>query len=296
MAWIETESLSFVARHEAEDTDCAQRTLDALEDLRLRLEERFDEAPGEITVIVHPTPGWLAAAHPFLPAARLAAAPAGRRYLAGWAMASELHVLNDHYLDARGAGDDSTAALRGTAERLYVQVVVGANNDRLPPPWGPRRFMPVPRWTWLIEGAAQYYSGQVPLFRAAVSTRLRERKAAGLPAVCSRRDHPRRNRLRPARARAGPGRLRRARRRACAATGPERPSSSPSGRATARSSESGAPTCAGSASAGSTTSWAAWSSQRALRAQLGASRPAGRRSRRSSRGTQRPLGPIARPA
>jgi len=94
MAWIETESLSFVARHEAEDTDCAQRTLDALEDLRLRLEERFDDVPGEITVIVHPTPGWLAAAHPFLPAARLAAAPAGRRYLAGWAMASELHVLN----------------------------------------------------------------------------------------------------------------------------------------------------------------------------------------------------------
>ena len=81
---------------------------------------------------MHPTPGWLAAAHPFLPAARLAAAPAGRRYLAGWAMASELHVLNDHYLDRRAAGEDSTAALRGTAERLYVQVVVGANNDRLP--------------------------------------------------------------------------------------------------------------------------------------------------------------------
>ena len=43
MAWIETESLSFIARHEAEDTDYAQRTLDALEDLRLRLEERFEE-------------------------------------------------------------------------------------------------------------------------------------------------------------------------------------------------------------------------------------------------------------
>src|SRR5205814_1646565 len=120
MPWIETESLSFIARHEADDTDCAQRTLDALEDLRLRLEERFDDVPAGITVIVHPTPGWLAAAHPFLPAARLAAAPAGRRYLAGWAMASELHVLNDTYLDRRAAGEDSLAALRGTAERLYV--------------------------------------------------------------------------------------------------------------------------------------------------------------------------------
>jgi len=181
MAWIETESLSFLARHEAEDTDCAQRTLDALEDLRLRLEERFGEVPGEITVIVHPTPGWLAAAHPFLPAARLAAAPAGRRYLAGWAMASELHVLNDHYLDRRAAGEDSLSALRGTAERLYVQVVVGANNDRLPPPWGPRRFLRYLQWTWLIEGAAQYYSGQAPLFRAAVSTRLRDHKPPAFP-------------------------------------------------------------------------------------------------------------------
>ncbi len=33
----------------------------------------------------------------------------------------------------------------------------------------------------MIEGAAQYYSGQVPLFRAAVSTRLRERKAPAFP-------------------------------------------------------------------------------------------------------------------
>jgi len=181
MAWIETESLSFIARHENEDTDCAQRTLDALEDLRLRLEERFDEAPAGITVVVHPTPGWLAAAHPFLPAARLAAAPAGRRYLAGWAMATELHVLNDHYLDRRAAGEDSLSALRGIAERLYVQVVVGANNNRLPPPWGPRRFLRYLQWTWLIEGAAQYYAGQVPLFRAAVSTRLREQKPPAFP-------------------------------------------------------------------------------------------------------------------
>jgi hypothetical protein len=181
MAWIQTESLSFVARHEAEDSDCAQRTLDALEDLRLRLEERFDDVPAGITVIVHPTPGWLAAAHPFLPAARLAAASASRRYLAGWAMAHELHVLNDEYLDRRAAGEDSLAALRGTAERLYVQIVVAANNRRLPPPWGPRRFLRYLRWTWLIEGAAQYFAGQVPLFRAAVSTRLRDRRAPGFP-------------------------------------------------------------------------------------------------------------------
>ena len=162
MAWIETESLSFVARHEAEDSDSAQRTLDALEDLRLRLEERFDEAPGEITVIVHPTPG-LARRRPPVPSRRSPGGGPGRDGATwpGWAMASELHVLNDDYLDRRAAGEDSLAALRGTAERLYVQIVVGANNDRLPPPWGPRRFLRYLRWTWLIEGAAQYYAGQV---------------------------------------------------------------------------------------------------------------------------------------
>jgi hypothetical protein len=181
MAWVETHSLSFLARHESDDEDCAQRTLDRLEDLRLGLEERFERAPGEITVIVHPAPGWLSAAHPFLPAARWAAAPAGRRYLAGWAMATELHVLNDQYTDRRAAGDDSRRALRGTAERLYVQIVLGANNDRLPPPWGPRRFGRYLRWAWLIEGAAQYFSGQVPLFRAAVIRRMREGPSPSFP-------------------------------------------------------------------------------------------------------------------
>src|SRR5215210_4563209 len=181
MAWVETESLSFVARHEAEDTDCAQRTLDALEERRLGLEERLSEVPGGVTVIVHPNPGWLAAAHPFLPAARVAAAPAGRRYLAGWAMASELHVLNDEFTDRRAAGDDSLEALRGTAERLYAQIAIAANNDRLPPPWGPRRFARYVRWAWLIEGGAQHFAGQTSLFRAAVVTRMREKRPPAFP-------------------------------------------------------------------------------------------------------------------
>jgi hypothetical protein len=181
LAWVETESLSFTARHESEDEACAQRILDRLEDLRLRLEERFTEAPGGITVIIHPSPGWLAAAHPFLPAARLAAAPAGRRYLAGWAMASELHVLNDDYTDRRAAGDDSLEALRGTAERLYAQIAIAANNDRLPPPWGPRRFARYVRWAWLIEGGAQHFAGQTTLFRPAVVTRMRQKKPPAFP-------------------------------------------------------------------------------------------------------------------
>ena len=181
MAWVETESLSFTARHESDDEACATRTLDRLEDLRLRLEDRFDDAPGGITVIIHPSPGWLNAAHPFLPAARLAASPVARRYLAGWAKASELHIHNDEYTDRRAAGEDSLAALRGTAERLYSQIVIAANNPSLPPPWGPRKFARYVRWAWLIEGGAQYFAGQTSLFRAAANTRIRGGKPPTFP-------------------------------------------------------------------------------------------------------------------
>ena len=74
MTWIETTSLSFVARHEDGDTAFAEELLDRLEDIRLKLEERFEAVPGDVGVVVHPSPVWLTMAHPFLPAVRWAAA------------------------------------------------------------------------------------------------------------------------------------------------------------------------------------------------------------------------------
>jgi hypothetical protein len=186
MAWIETDSLSFTARHDDADTGCAQRVLDRLEDLRLRLEERFDEVPGDVTVVIHDNPAWLSAAHPVLPAVRWSAAPAGRRYLAGWPMLGEIHLLSDEWMERRAGGEDSAKALLGTAERVYCQLVLAANNDRLPPMWTPRRFLTYLRWAWLYEGAAQYFSGQVSLYRPAVITRLREGDRPKFPP--SRRD------------------------------------------------------------------------------------------------------------
>jgi hypothetical protein len=160
--------------------------LDALEDLRLRLEDRFDAVPGNVTVILHDNPAWLSMAHPLLPAVRWSAAPAARRYLAGWPMAGEIHTLNDSWLDRRAAGEDSLRALRGTAERMYCQIVLAANNEALPPMWTPRHFLTYLRWAWLIEGAAQYFAGQIGLYRAAVITRLREGDRPAFPP--SRRD------------------------------------------------------------------------------------------------------------
>jgi hypothetical protein len=186
VSWIETESLSFTARHDTGDSAFAERTLDRMEDLRLRLEDRFEKVPGEVTVVIHTNPVWLTMAHPFLPVARWSAAPAGRRYLAGWAMATELHVLNDPHMERRAAGDDSLEALRGTAERLYAQLVVAANNTDLPPSWTPRRFARYLRWAWLVEGGSQYFARQVGLYRAAVIRRLRESARPSFPP--SRRD------------------------------------------------------------------------------------------------------------
>ena len=186
MTWIETDSLSFTARHDDADLACAHRVLDALEDLRLRLEDKFEVAPGNVTVVIHDNPAWLSAAHPLLPAVRWSAAPSARRYLAGWPMDGEIHTLNDSWLDRRAAGEDSLRALRGTAERMYCQIVLAANNPALPPMWTPKRFLTYLRWAWLIEGASQYFAGQVGLFRAAVITRLREGDRPAFPP--SRRD------------------------------------------------------------------------------------------------------------
>lgn len=181
MPWIETESLSFTVRFEEGDEECAERTLDRLEDLRLRLEERFESVPGGVTAILHPSSGWLAAAHPFLPAARLAAAPAGRRYLAGWVTRTEIHTLTDAALERRAGGPDSLRALLGTCERLYAQLVLAANNPRIPPAWGPRAFGRYLRWAWLIEGGAQFYAGHCSSFRPAVLRRLNEGRRPSFP-------------------------------------------------------------------------------------------------------------------
>src|SRR4029078_9771069 len=112
--------------------------------------------------------------------------PPARRSLAAWPMSTELHVLNDPHMERRAAGDDSREALRGTAERLYAQLVVAANKPHLSPSWTPRRFARYLGWAWLVEGGPQYFARQVGLSRAAVIRRLRESSRPSFPP--SRRD------------------------------------------------------------------------------------------------------------
>jgi hypothetical protein len=173
--WVESHSLSFSARHEEEHTDEAQAVLDALEVFRAELEGRFERTPYEVAVVIHPRPLMLAFAHPWLPIARMIAAPASRRYFAGWFGEREIHVLAAPALERRASNvEGSLEALLLTPLHEYTHVVIGANNPDLPPPFTLGSFRCYTRWAWLCEGAATHFSGQTPHLRAAIVRRLRE--------------------------------------------------------------------------------------------------------------------------
>jgi hypothetical protein len=184
--WVESHSLSFSARHEESQTEEAQAMLDRLEAFRTGLEGRFERTPYEIAVVIHPRPMMLALAHPWLPLARRVAAPASRRYFAGWFSEHEIHVLATPALAKRASNTEgSLEALMLTPEHEYSHLVVGANNPDLPPPFTLDSFRRYVRWAWLCEGAATHFSGQTPHLRAAIVRRLREGGRPDFPPAAS---------------------------------------------------------------------------------------------------------------
>jgi hypothetical protein len=180
--WSESHSRSFNARHEESDRPHVAALLETLEDFRSELAERFERTPGEITLIVHEKPYQLVMAQPWLPWARMLAAPAARRYLAGWYSRREIHVLSAETLEKRASNvKGSREALRLTPLKQYAHIVIGANNPGLPPPFTPASFMRYRRWAWLAEGAAAYVSGQIDYLRPAIGRRLREGGTPSFP-------------------------------------------------------------------------------------------------------------------
>jgi hypothetical protein len=149
-----------------------------LEDLERFSEELagvFEEIPLDVAVVMHARSISLSMAHPWLPLARRVAAPASRRYFAGWFGDREIHVLAPSALERRASNvAGSREALLLTPRHEYSHVVLGANNPDLPPPFSVARFRQYVRWAWLCEGAAAWMSGQTPLFRAAIVRRMRE--------------------------------------------------------------------------------------------------------------------------
>jgi hypothetical protein len=187
MAWVESSSPTFAARHEHDDSDDAEGVLEDLEQARARLAELFPRSPEEVTVVLHRSPTALYLAQPYLPVARALTAPAGRRYQVGWFGARVIHVLSPSALERRASrAEGSREALMLAPEALYASIVVGTNNPELPPPFTAASFNRLLRWSWLAQGAAQYFAGQVPHLRAAIGRRLREGRAPAFPP--SRRD------------------------------------------------------------------------------------------------------------
>jgi hypothetical protein len=187
VAWAETPSLSFTARHETGQADDALAVLESLESHRARLEELFPRVPGNVTVVLHDSWIQLAFAQPYLPLARRLASPAARRYMAGWYSRDEVHALAPAALRASAGGQASLEALLLTPQRAYTMLVVGVNNALLPPPFRPRAFSVLLRTPWLLEGAAQFFAGQVPLLRAAIAVRIRQGRVEFPPGI---RDAP----------------------------------------------------------------------------------------------------------
>jgi hypothetical protein len=173
--WVETASPHFAARHELADDDDVAGVLELLEGTRERLGAAFPVLPEDVEVIVHGSDAALTVAQPYLPLLRRMVAPASRRYLVGWFGAGSIHVLAPRVLAARASNVPGSREMNLLAPAaLYAQLVVGANNPRLPPPFRVATFSRYVRWAWLQAGAAQWFAGQTAYARPAIARRLRE--------------------------------------------------------------------------------------------------------------------------
>ena len=182
MAWVETASASFRARHDAQDADDAYRVLGRLERTRERLAELFPRAVGEVTVVLHSSGLSLAMANPLLAITWLGTAPAARRYVAGWVSRSELHVLTPAALAARASNvPGSRTMLERSSDALYARLLIASNNHDLPTALTPQRARLELRWAWLLEGAARWFGGQTEHSRPAIARRLHEGSRPSFP-------------------------------------------------------------------------------------------------------------------
>jgi hypothetical protein len=175
MAWVETVSASFRARHASADADDAHLVLLSLERVRDQLGRVFPHTPSEITVILHGGPVALALTNPLLPLTWLVTAPTARRYVAGWAGPGDLHVLSPAALRERASNvPGSRLMLDRTASCLYARRVIAENNPDLARVMGLIRYQRTLRWAWLLEGSARWFGGQTEHARSAIARRLRE--------------------------------------------------------------------------------------------------------------------------
>lgn len=175
MAWVESSSGSFRARHDSEDARDARRVLESLELVRGRLVDVFARPLDDMTVVLHRSVASLTMTNPLMPVSWLVTAPAARRYVAGWAGRRELHVLAPAILRARASNVSGSREMLGlSAAALYARRLITENNKDLQGVMTPIRVRRELRWAWLLEGAARWFSGQTEHARPAIARRLRE--------------------------------------------------------------------------------------------------------------------------
>lgn len=174
--------MSFSARHETRHADAAAQLLERLEEFRAELEGTFERTPWDVAVVIHPSGVELALAHPWLPLARRFAAPASRRYFAGWFASGEIHVLAPDALRARASRvPGSREALARSPHHEYAHLVLAENNPALPPPFTVGTFRRYLELAWVCEGAATWLAGQTRHLRPAIARRMREGKPPSFP-------------------------------------------------------------------------------------------------------------------
>ncbi len=183
MAWVESASPSFRARHESTHADDADRVLHSLERTREYMAAYFPRTIEGISVVFHPSVASLFVARPALPLTWLTTSPAGRRYLAGgWAGRQEMHVLLPDALEARASSvPGSREMLARAVPALYARRVIVENIENLPGRVSPRRVGTKVRWAWLLEGAARWFGGQTAHARPAIARRLRDGRRPSFP-------------------------------------------------------------------------------------------------------------------
>jgi hypothetical protein len=182
MAWVESISPSFRARHDSAYAEDASHVLLSLERTRDHLGEVFPRTVGELTVVLHRDAFSLSMSNPMLAGRWLLTAPAARRYIAGWAGGEELHVLAPAALEARASNvPGSREMLALSAAALYSRRVITENNRDLPRALTPARMSAELRWLWLLEGGARFFAGQTDYARPAIARRLHEGRRPSFP-------------------------------------------------------------------------------------------------------------------
>jgi hypothetical protein len=182
VAWVESASPSFRARHESTHADEVDGVLYSLERTREYLAQYFPHTVDGMSVVFHSSVASLSAACPMVPLTWVAAAPAARRYIAGWSGRTELHVVRPDVLEDRGSTvPGSREMLAATPSVLYARRVIIENNPDVPLRMTPRRARAELRWAWLIEGAARWFGGQTAHARPAIARRLREGRRPSFP-------------------------------------------------------------------------------------------------------------------